>query len=123
MYVAREPFPGFMRETGTFIKEAKAVLVDHDFIGIDKDNWRGVFAARVDWFRMHAVPVTRRRGPDFKSHPNAVACVEMCTGRNEPASFLRLCRNALASFHHWPENRRWRERLRCLLASHPRCLA
>jgi len=87
-----------MRETGTFVKEAKAILIDDDSIRIDKDDRRGVLAARVDWFRVHAVPVTGRRRPHVKSHPNAIAGVEMCTGRNEPHLFC-ACAEILS--HHF----------------------
>ena len=68
MDVAREPLPGFVHEAAAFVEEAAAVLVDHDAVGIDQHDRRGILAARIDRLAVHAVPIARFVGAEPQRH-------------------------------------------------------
>ena len=82
--VARERFPGLVHEARAFVEEAAAIAIDHDAIGIDEHDRRGVLRTRIDRLGMHAVPVAGAVGAERERHADALAGVVARAGRDQP---------------------------------------
>ena len=83
MDVASQRLPGLVHQATSLVKEAVAVLIDHDAVGIDQHDRRGILAARIDRLDMHAVPIAGNGGALLGRHAEAVAGVEARSRRDQ----------------------------------------
>jgi hypothetical protein len=87
MNVTGKRFPGLVDEPGAFVEEPLSILVDHDAVGIDQHHGRGVTAARVDRFDVHAVPIARNVRASICRHANPVAGIIAGAGGDQLECF------------------------------------